>query len=238
VKLKNIFVTLLSASLVYGCGQWKNTGSKPPEAKVLTASRGEAKKKEPAEKKQEKPDLQNQRMSSIGGEMNDWISALNRELETRVTDPVSAAAQEGSVKDAKISPEATMTDSTVKRREAAAVAGKSLTRKEAEEEKEKEKEKVSHPKSDVDVESLRVKVLSGDGKMASAESMSDRLIGMGYKVSSIDKAPKAVFRRNTIFFAENCRDAATRLAGQLGGKAICRPLTWKSVYDLIVVTGK
>ena len=92
--------------------------------------------------------------------------------------------------------------------------------------------------SRADVGSLKIKVLSGDGNLASAREMAKRLGGMGYKIKAIDLAPQSSFLRDTVYFTSKSRQQAIRLLSHLGSNAILKPLTWPSVFDLIIVTGK
>lgn len=89
-----------------------------------------------------------------------------------------------------------------------------------------------------DSQKLIIKVLSGDGTLNSAKAMSQRLKELGYKIALIDSAPKSSFVRNTIYFASAYKTEAQRLGSLLVGKAILKPLSWHSRFNLIVVTGK
>ena len=83
---------------------------------------------------------------------------------------------------------------------------------------------------------VNIKVLSGTGIMVSAKKMSERLKQMGYKVGRIDIAPYT-FSETTVFFSEGNKPDAEKLVKDLGTKAAVKPLTWKSIFQLIVVTG-
>ena len=85
------------------------------------------------------------------------------------------------------------------------------------------------------LKNLKVKVLSGNGKLPTARQMSKRLIGMGYGVEDIGTATRTDYAVNTIYFASAYKTQAQRLAARLGGKTIAKPLTWSSVYHIIVV---
>ncbi len=56
-------------------------------------------------------------------------------------------------------------------------------------------------------------------------------------MARIDRAPRADFPVNTVYFAAGCEEEATRVAGQLGKGTVSKPLSWPSVFDLIIVTG-
>jgi len=84
---------------------------------------------------------------------------------------------------------------------------------------------------------LRVKVLSGNGKMSSAREMSEKLKKLGYKIENTGLAPRSNFDVITIYFAPDYKSEAQQVAKQLGGGAIAKPLTWPSGFHVIVVTG-
>lgn len=83
----------------------------------------------------------------------------------------------------------------------------------------------------------KIKVLTGTGKLTSAKKISDRLRGMGYKVERIDYAPRFDFFTDTVYYAPAFSSEASRLAEGLKSGAVCKPLTWPSVFDIIVVAG-
>ena len=87
------------------------------------------------------------------------------------------------------------------------------------------------------LKSIRMKVLSGEGKIDSAKRMAKRLTAMGYKVESVTMAENADYPANTVYFTEKYKKEAKTLASRLGKNTIVKPLTWKSVFNLIVVTG-
>ncbi len=87
------------------------------------------------------------------------------------------------------------------------------------------------------LKSIRMKVLSGDGKVASAKKMAKRLTSMGYKVEGVGMADHSDYPAHTIYFASKYKKEAKALAKKLGKETITKPLTWKSVFSLIVVTG-
>ena len=89
-----------------------------------------------------------------------------------------------------------------------------------------------------DMRKTKIKVLSGDGNLDSAKEMANMLRNMGYKTEFIDHASSSSFRRNTVFFAPKFQYEAKRLVSSLGGNTIVRPLSWYSIFDLIIVTGK
>lgn len=85
---------------------------------------------------------------------------------------------------------------------------------------------------------VRIKVLTGDGKLASASQMAEMVTAMGYKIEKVDKAPTASFSRHTVFYAPDFRKDADNITKRLGGNAVARPLSWPSIFNIIVVAGK
>jgi hypothetical protein len=85
---------------------------------------------------------------------------------------------------------------------------------------------------------IKIKVLNGNAKRGSAKKMSGKLEAMGYVVKRIDDAPRKSFTKNTVFYADCCIEEAKELKRKLGGRTVTKPLTWHSIFDIIVVTGK
>lgn len=85
---------------------------------------------------------------------------------------------------------------------------------------------------------VNIKVLTGDGNLVSARNMSKKLSDMGYKIDSIGSAPRSDFQTTTIYFEPLFQNEAKELALRLGTNIIIKPLTWPSIFDIIVVTGK
>jgi|Deesub1362A_J573_1020465.scaffolds.fasta_scaffold00165_40 predicted RNase H-like nuclease (RuvC/YqgF family) len=116
---------------------------------------------------------------------------------------------------------------------------------------EKETQRISYGQQEIEqrlaaleqkIEALfsnpKIKVLSGDGKLSSAKKMSKKLKKMGFNVVRIDYAPRSDFKRNVVFYSQNFQNAAKRIAEGLDKNTAIKPLTWFSVFDIIVVTGK
>jgi len=82
---------------------------------------------------------------------------------------------------------------------------------------------------------LRMKVLSGNGRLSVARDMSTKIIRMGYKIEDIGLASRTDYKATTIYFAPEYRKEAEGLATSLGGEAITKPITWTSVFHIIVV---
>ena len=89
-----------------------------------------------------------------------------------------------------------------------------------------------------DIRKFKIKVLSGDGDLNFAKEIAKKLRSIGYKIKLIDQAPRSNFLRNTVFFAPRFQNEAKQLASRLDGNTISKALSWSSVFDLIVVTGK
>lgn len=87
------------------------------------------------------------------------------------------------------------------------------------------------------LKSIRLKVLSGEGKIDSARRMAKRLTAMGYRVENVGMAEGSDYPANTVYFAADYKREAKALASRLGKDTIVKPLTWKSVFGIIVVTG-
>jgi hypothetical protein len=92
-------------------------------------------------------------------------------------------------------------------------------------------------KKQADLKSLRIKVLSGDGKIDSARQMAKRISSMGYEVGSVEMADHSDYPVIIVYFAPKYKKEAKTLAAKLGKKTVVKPLYWKSVFNLIVVTG-
>jgi FtsZ-binding cell division protein ZapB len=102
------------------------------------------------------------------------------------------------------------------------------------------KEPIAHEQtaSKVNIRSLKIKVISGDGDLRSAHVMAEKLRKMGYEAKAIDLASQSRFSRDTVFFASKSQREAKQLVSRLEGNAVLKPLSWPSVFDLIIVTGK
>ncbi|MBU4471731.1 MAG: TolC family protein [Desulfobacteraceae bacterium] len=85
---------------------------------------------------------------------------------------------------------------------------------------------------------LRIKVLSGNADLKSAEKAANYLKTLGYAVDRVDFALRSDFSSTTIFFAKSFGKSAETLASDLNlEKSAVKPLSWPSTFDLIVVTG-
>ncbi|MEN6321207.1 MAG: LytR C-terminal domain-containing protein [Syntrophaceae bacterium] len=96
-------------------------------------------------------------------------------------------------------------------------------------------EKLAVQGKEVDIKALKVKVLGGNGKLSTARDMSKKLEGMGYKVEDVGISPRTDFKANTIYYAAKYQKEAEHLAARLGNKTMSKPLSWSSVFHIIVV---
>ncbi len=108
------------------------------------------------------------------------------------------------------------------------------------------KEKVSEPpqvapaqtvpeKKDTGLKSIRIKVLSGNGKMSSAKKMAQRLTKLGYRVEVVGMATTPDYATDTVYYKSGFEKKAADMGKKLAGKTITKPLTWSSIFDIIVV---
>jgi len=85
---------------------------------------------------------------------------------------------------------------------------------------------------------LKIKILSGDGDLGSARMMAKRLKEMNFEIRLIGHAPRSDFRANTVYYKPQFERQGRLLVSQLGDNTVMKPLTWSSIFDLIIVTGK
>lgn len=82
---------------------------------------------------------------------------------------------------------------------------------------------------------LKVKALSGDGGMLAVRELEKQLTDLGYKVDRIDVAPFK-FDSLTVFYNKGYQGEAEEMAVKI--KARTKAMSWESVFDIIVVSGK
>lgn len=87
------------------------------------------------------------------------------------------------------------------------------------------------------MQTIKIKVLSGTGKLISAVDCAKRLKQRGYRVDRVDLAPRTGVSRDIVFFASGSQDEGRRLSAILGGNTVVKPLSWHSIFDIIIVTG-
>jgi hypothetical protein len=165
-----------------------------------------------------------QRSKASIAQLNEQMAAVNKELTLLKSEVQKMKEVEAAAKDSSVAGE----------------TGKKEQVKEVDISKRDEMKKSADEKQAVEgkvtsLKNLKVKVLSGNGKLPTARQMSKKLIGMGYRVEDIGTATRTDYAVNTIYFASDYKTEAQRLAARLGGKTIAKPLTWSSVYHIIVV---
>ncbi len=82
-----------------------------------------------------------------------------------------------------------------------------------------------------------IKVLAGTTDIQPAKDMAAFLSRNGFPVHAVDYASSAGHKYDTVYYAEGYEDHAQRLAETIGGNTLIKPLTWKSMYDVIAVKG-
>jgi hypothetical protein len=92
--------------------------------------------------------------------------------------------------------------------------------------------------SDVGAHNLQIKILSGDGRQETAEKMKNKLTGMGYPVRMVDMAPRRNFASSAVFFAAGYREQAEQIAKKIGGNIPIKPMSWHSVFNIIIVSAQ
>ncbi|MCX5834073.1 MAG: LytR C-terminal domain-containing protein [Deltaproteobacteria bacterium] len=90
-------------------------------------------------------------------------------------------------------------------------------------------------KKDTGLKSVRLKVLSGNGKMSSAKKMAGKLTKLGYKVEVVGMATTPDYATDTVYYKSGFEKKAADMARKLGGRTITKPISWSSVFDIIVV---
>jgi hypothetical protein len=180
--------------------------------------------------KSSKDDLERSKASIA--HLNDQLADLNKELDTlkkevqQLKEEAQKGEDEGGVEEDSLTGQTgTVTEKQIQ---------EEVIESKAEKKKTTEEQPAIQGKA-IDIKTLKVKVLSGNGKLSSAREMSKKLIRMGYKVADIELGPRKDFTVNTIYFASNYQREAQQLAARLGGKTVCKPLTWNSIFNIIVV---
>ncbi len=83
---------------------------------------------------------------------------------------------------------------------------------------------------------VSIKVLASDGQWETAQASARRLSAGGYPSTRLDVAEKR-FDGTRVYFADGFEDHAQAIADALGREAVSvRPLTWRSIFHVIVVT--
>ncbi|MFH1075722.1 MAG: hypothetical protein V1753_02610 [Pseudomonadota bacterium] len=85
----------------------------------------------------------------------------------------------------------------------------------------------------------KIKVLSGDGKLASANKLAAQIKNIGFKVESIDMAPRSNFGKVTLYYNKDVfKKTAQEMGGKIGRPFSVKKLSWASQFDIIIVTGE
>jgi outer membrane protein len=86
---------------------------------------------------------------------------------------------------------------------------------------------------------LKIKILSSTKDLKPATRLSNQLKNLGYGDAAVDVAPRSNFKKNTVYFAGGQKIRAKELVHRLNmTDAVLKPLTWKSMFDLIIVAVK
>ncbi len=201
---------IITVFLFSGCASLKCLdGSCERQIKELTVT-GDEQKKEIA-----KLDAENKAKEKM-------ISAKQEELAKLQAEKDALSSKLKDIEDQALKAQ--------KEKEAQAIKSENLTEKQAAPKAEGAMEAEGKP--------LKIKVLAGDGRLASARAMARRIEKGGLKVELVDLAPRADFSADTVFYLPDSEKAAKDLARSLGEKTRVKPLTWSSAFNIIVVTGK
>ena len=178
-----------------------------------------------------------QRSKASIAQLNEQMASVNKDLTLLKSQVQKMKEAETATKDSSVAGE---TGAPKEKEAAVSETGKKEQVKEVDISKRDEMKKSADEKQAVEgketsIKRLKIKVLSGNGKLPTARQMSKKLIEMGYRVGDIGTANRADYAVNTIYFASDYKTEAQRLAARLGGKTIAKPLTWSSVFHIIVV---
>ncbi len=83
-----------------------------------------------------------------------------------------------------------------------------------------------------------IQVVNGYGDPDSVIATADEIRILGYTIGHIEMVPQPDLMQNTIYYAPNFQDEAWHIAGGLAGKPGVMPISWPSVFDIVVVTGQ
>lgn len=106
------------------------------------------------------------------------------------------------------------------------------------EQRKEVREAAKTEKADTAVKRIRLKVLSGNGKIATAIRAAKQLAGLGYTVDKIDLAPRSNFRTSILYYAAGYEKEAQNLRNRIGSDLEMKPMTWTSEFPLILVSAK
>jgi len=100
-----------------------------------------------------------------------------------------------------------------------------------------EKQKTAEAQGQAVKKDLKIKILAGNTRLSSARALSKKLSEAGYSVDRVDRAPRS-FAMTTVFHAAGMENEAGQVAQRIGPHAVTKPMTWNSVYQLIIVVGR
>jgi chromosome segregation ATPase len=83
---------------------------------------------------------------------------------------------------------------------------------------------------------LRVKILAGAKQAAKAKLLADKLTGLGYKIERIERATKP-FTRTTVYHTSGVAREAKNMARKMGTNTVVKPISWKTVFNVIIAVG-
>ena len=86
------------------------------------------------------------------------------------------------------------------------------------------------------VKELHIKVLAGNGGLAAARKTSKKLLDLGYRVEKLDWTTTSSYRSDTVYHTKDLEMEARELAERLGKDTVVKPLTWPSIFNVIVAT--
>jgi hypothetical protein len=84
---------------------------------------------------------------------------------------------------------------------------------------------------------VTVKVLAGARNLPEAGRLAARLVDGGYTVGSVDSSSSRI-PVDTVYYADGFAAQAREIAALVGPGTVVKPMTWASVYPLIVVKGE
>jgi len=211
-------------------------GSSEEERKLFSSSKEELRREATAAKSQyEKEKL-------LSAEREGTIRKLNAELSELKTDLSQKQTQLQELQEsvARETARARLQDETI--RDAAKkedVSGVQAPSKSAAGELRKEtREGTRIEGKERNASTIRMKVLSGNGKMTVAVRSAKKLAALGYKVAKIDLAPRANFRGFTLYYAPGYEKDAQQLRKKFSADMEIKPMTWASEFPLILVAAR
>lgn len=89
---------------------------------------------------------------------------------------------------------------------------------------------------DDDRSKIKIKILSGDGKLNSAKNLAKTLQSLGYSINRVALAPSTKYSKTFVYYAKDYKREGMELTEHIGKDSQLRPLSWKSIFDIIIVT--